>query len=245
MSIYRNGNEDNQWRILPLYGLRKMKWLIKRFLYVRIILNWAWEPDRYDFDSRVEQWGLYRGKKLVGGVRLFYVNRIEDTLQYRVPSFRLMIKDSIWFNLRYLENDLVEATRLLIFPPILRTKEKYVGFRWISRRICTSMIHSNRPFLLAVVNPFTLRLIESTKAADVKIIGKSMFDSKNRMEYRSYGSHVPHYAILVNFVNTIKALDDPLWWCKEVKLSGDWFSGKLDRAAELWESLGSMPYSWR
>ncbi len=214
-----------------LSGWNRVVWIAKRFWYVRFVLNWAWEPDRYDFDERVEHLGLFEREKLIGGVRLFYFDALEESMQYRVPEFRAMLSEEMWGRLGRVEDEIVEATRLLLFSTL-----KGVRRRWALKLLARAMYWRSRkkqkPLLLAIGNPFTLQMLRRTEVADIKVIGEKRIKSKNRFERRVYGEEVPHYAIMVNFLESERRNGDN-WWYEGMGLP-TWPEEKVHKVQRLW-----------
>ena len=217
-----------------LSGWNRVVWIAKRFWYVRFVLNWAWEPDRYDFDGRVEHLGLFEREKLIGGVRLFYFDALEESMQYRVPEFRAMLSEEMWGRLGRVEDEIVEATRLLLFSTL-----KGVRRRWALKLLARAMYWRSRkkqkPLLLAIGNPFTLQMLRRTEVADIKVIGEKRIKSKNRFERRVYGEEVPHYAIMVNFLESERRNGDN-WWYEGMSLP-IWPEEKVHKVQRWWREL--------
>ena len=214
-------SENNRefWEIRALKGLRKALWLWKRFWYVRFVLNWAWEPDSFDFDHRVEHWGLFHGSCLLGGERFFFLDNIEESLQYRVPLFRRMITPQTWDVLKEMEKDITEVTRFLLFSPHkLHRRERMRAIRCLFRHVYTRGVLRKRPWVLAIGNEFTLQMLKRVRVIQIKVLGQAKFSSKNKEERRIYGTEVPHYAILINFLPSEELVNHyrEYWWYEKV-----------------------------
>jgi len=229
-----SGTAQKTLSVSLLSGWNRAVWIAKRFWYVRFVLNWAWEPDRYDFDERVEHLGLFERDKLIGGVRLFYFDALEESMQYRVPEFRTMLSEEVWEKLKGVEQEIVEATRLLLFSN-LKGARRRSALKLLARAMYWRSRKKQRPLLLAIGNPFTLQMLKRTGVADIKVIGEKGIKSKNRFERRFYGEEVPHYAIMVNFLESERRNSDS-WWYEEMGLP-IWSEEKVYKAQRLWREL--------
>ena len=229
-----SGTAQSTLSVSLLSGWHRVVWIAKRFWYVRFVLNWAWEPDRYDFDERVEHLGLFEQGKLIGGVRLFYFEGLEESMQYRVPEFRTMLSEEMWERLEGVEHEVVEATRLLLFSSLRGVKRRW-ALKLLARAMYWRSRKKQKPLLLAIGNPFTLQMLKRTGVAEIKVIGEKRIKSKNRFERRFYGEEVPHYAILVNFLESERRSSDS-WWYEGMSLP-IWSEEKVHNVRRLWREL--------
>ncbi len=241
MREHNDCNNEQGWGTREIKGIARIGWLARRLWYVRFVLNWAWEPDRYDFDRRVEHWGLYKNSVLHGGERIFFFDAITESLQYSVPDFRAMVSEEKWHHLGTMEKMIAEVTRFFIFSMHrLERRERIEGEKRLLREIYTRSVTHQRPIVMALGNPFTLRMLRRIKTAEVKIIGEAHFRSKNRIEKRIYGETVPHYAILVNFLASERATgpDDAAWWleCLGGELP-EWPTETKESVTNWWQAL--------
>ena len=219
-----SSNSGQKYQVCQIRGIRLLEWFWLRFVYVRLFLNWAWEPDWYDLQrSNIEYLGVCDGiaNRLVGGVRLYRPKEIETTMQCRVEDFCKMLWEGGKEVLKRNAPHLLEITRLLLFGRVIKERgaRKRV-LKLLMRRIYTRALLQGRPLGLAVVNPFTKRLLERVPA-NIAVIGEALFPSKNALERRQYGAEVPHYTLLI----VMPSVEEMLrrggeWWLQEVMEMG-------------------------
>ncbi len=216
-----SSNSGQKYQVCQIRGIRLLEWFWLRFVYVRLFLNWAWEPDWYDLQRNdIEYWGVCGGvaNRLVGGVRLYYPKEIETTMQCRVQDFCRMLWEEGKEALKRNAPHLMEITRLLLFGRVIKDRRaRRRVLRLLMRRIYTRALLQGRPLGLAVVNPFTKRLLERVPA-EIAVIGEALFPSKNALERKQYGTKVPHYALLI----VMPSVEEMLrrggeWWLQEVQ----------------------------
>ena len=211
-------NNGYRYQVCQIGGFRMLEWLWLRFVYGRLLLNWSWEPDWYDLQKNdVEHWGICDGNRLVGGVRLYRPKKIETTMQYRVATFCSMLESSAKDVLRDNIQHVLEITRLLLFGRVQKErKTRKQVLALLMRRIYTQALLQGRPLGLAVVNPFTKRILARVPA-EIAVIGETLLPSKNALERKQYGTKVPHYTLLI-VMPSIEEMQHRggEWWLQEV-----------------------------
>ncbi len=181
-----------------------LPWFAFRFLHIRVLYNWAWDPDTFDWNPSTTQYRIReKGRlvnQLVGGYRLIAPrDSLSETMTYRLPFFRDMVPDPALWPLLAQNHDLViESSRFAL--AFHRVGDK--GFlrsivRLAMRAILWEQAKQRRPFCLAVVNPFLLARYRKLGLA-TKVIGSRKLPAASIFERKFFGPEVPHHVILIN-----------------------------------------------
>lgn len=194
--------QPEQFTINQIQGVLKIsEWIAFRFLHIRILLNWSWEPDRYDFMPWSYQMGIYKDKKeLVGGARLIFpTKKTNEMMLFGENQFKQILNDANHLEKLICENMnfFVEATRLLIsykYLPIKQSRNEIL--RMIMVGIYQATQINNRPIVLAIVQ-HTLYEKFLELGLPIKLLGKSFFSPRNKLERTRFGKEVPHYALAI------------------------------------------------
>lgn len=181
-----------------------LPWLAFRFFYIRVLYNWAWDPDAFDWSPSTSQYRIREKGRLVsplvGGYRLIAPRgSLSETMTYGLPFFRDMVPDPDFWPLLSQNHDLVmEVSRFAL--AIHRVGDKRFLrsiVRLAMRAILWEQAKHRRPFCLAVVNPFLLARYRKLGLA-TKVIGTRMLKAASIFERRLFGPEVPHHVIVIN-----------------------------------------------
>ncbi|MFO0586357.1 MAG: hypothetical protein U0441_02395 [Polyangiaceae bacterium] len=209
---------------LELSAIRRRRelvpWLAFRFFHIRVLYNWAWDPDSFDWGPGTTQYRIRESGRLVsplvGGYRLIAPrDSLSETMTYALPFFRDMVPDpSVWPLLAENHDLVMEVSRFaLAFHRVGDRAFLRTVVRNVLRGILWEQAKLRRPLCLAVVNPFLLSRYRKLGLA-TKVIGFRKLRAASIFEKKLFGAEVPHYVVLINAALSEK-------WSLDGQLSSD------------------------
>lgn len=177
-----------------------LPWLAFRFVHIRLVYNWAWDPDRFDWGPGAIQYRVRdRRGRLAGGYRMVFPQRsLDEAMTPALPVFRDMVRPEVWSLLAQNLDLVAEVSRFVIAFHRVSDRAFVRSFvRLAIRGIFWEQARLARPLCLVVVNPFLLSRYRKSSLV-LKVLGARTFPAATRFEREAFGAEVPHYVALVN-----------------------------------------------
>lgn len=191
--------------VAALHGRRELlHWYLFRFLHIRVLYNWAWDPDRFDLNPGTVQYGLrekgpYKDNFL-GGFRITAPKAsLSETMTAGLPFFRSMATHpSDWEALERDHDLVVEVSRFALAVHRMRDRVLVDALvRNSLRAIFWEQARLSRPFTLVVVNPFLLSKYQRYGLV-MKVLGTRDIPAASVLERKVFGAVIPHHVVLIN-----------------------------------------------